>query len=116
MKKTLITILVTLSLIWAYNINYSIASDRSEYQTGDLIFQTTNGSLTPVIVSATMSRFTHVGMIIVKNGKPYVYEANGPVRAVSLKRFIRRGVGKKFVVKRLETPLTKKQKKKLVLF
>ena len=114
MKKTLIIIFITMLCVTAYNIKYTLASASSQYQTGDLIFQTTTSRLAPVIIAGTKSRFTHVGMIIMKNGKPYVYEASGPVGASSFKRFIKRGVGKKFVVKRLQNELTKSQKKKLV--
>ena len=114
MKKTLIIIFISLLCITAYNIKYTLASESSQYQTGDLIFQTTTSQLAPVIVAGTKSRFTHVGMIIMRKGKPYVYEASGPVGTVSLKRFVSRGVGKKYVVKRLDGGLTKAQKKKLL--
>ena len=114
MKKIFTIIFICLLCITAYNVKYTLATESSQYQTGDLIFQTTTSRLAPVIVAGTKSRFTHVGMIIMRKGKPYVYEASGPVGTVSLKRFVSRGVGKKYVVKRLDGGLTKDQKKKLL--
>jgi hypothetical protein len=49
-----------------------------------------------------------------KGKRPYVIEANGTTKINSLKRFIKRGTGKKFVVLRLKNSLNKRQQLKLV--
>ena len=110
MKKIIIGIVLLISFVAIA----SAANNQQRYQTGDIIFQTTKGKIALVTSTATMSRFTHVGMIIMKKNKPYVIEASGPVRINSFRRFINRGIGKKFVVLRYKNGLNKKQKRKLI--
>ncbi|MBC7426038.1 MAG: YiiX family permuted papain-like enzyme [Bacteroidia bacterium] len=74
----------------------------NQYHTGDLIFQTNTAGQGMAIQIATKSKITHVGMICVKNGENYVYEANGPVSLTPLKQFISHGSGNHFTVKRLK--------------
>ena len=83
-------------------------------QTGDLLFQTTKGRLALVIHAATHSKITHVGVVVMRGGVPWVLEASGPVAMTRLRRFVDRGVGKRVVVKRLAKRLTAYQQKKLV--
>ena len=83
-------------------------------QTGDLVFQASRGRLAKVIRAATRSKFTHVGFVVMRKGKPLVLEANGPVKITRLDRFIRRGVGRKVVIKRVRGGLSRVQKQRLV--
>jgi len=102
-------------LLAGITIAMSFAGEaQHKYQTGDIVFQTTSGKIAIVTSSATLSRFTHVGMIIMKKDKPYIIEASGPVRVNSFRKFINRGVGKKFAVLRLKNNLSKTQKSKLI--
>ena len=39
---------------------------------GDVIFQTSQSQQSPLIQIATRSKITHCGIIIMKDGKPYV--------------------------------------------
>jgi uncharacterized protein YycO len=87
---------------------------RPPLQTGDLVFQTTRGRLAAVIHAATLSKFTHVGFVVMRKGKARVLEANGPVRMTRLDRFIRRGVGRRVVIKRVRGGLSRTQKRRLV--
>ncbi|MCP4501496.1 MAG: peptidoglycan peptidase [Deltaproteobacteria bacterium] len=63
----------------------------AELRTGDLIVQTSGSSQSLAIGWATGSLYTHMGMVRVYRGQAFVIEAVGPVRIVSLERFIRRG-------------------------
>ncbi len=51
---------------------------------------------------ATHSKYSHVGIIFFKDGRPYVYEAARTVRYTPLKQWIDRGEGGHYVVKRLQ--------------
>ena len=68
---------------------------------GDLIFQTSRSSQSIAIQHATGSRYSHMGLILFRSGKPYVFEAISTVRFTALDQWIARGSGSHFVVKRL---------------
>ena len=68
---------------------------------GDLIFQTSRSSQSLAIQRATGSPYSHMGLILYRDGKPYVFEAIATVRFTPLDQWIARGTGKHFVVKRL---------------
>jgi hypothetical protein len=58
---------------------------------------------------ATHSEFTHCGVVLPKDGQLLVYEAVGPVRAISLEQWIGQGIDSSFEIRRLiaaETVLT----------
>lgn len=61
-----------------------------ELQDGDIVFQETGSSQGKAVKAATGSRWTHVGMVFFKNGKPMVIEAVQPVRITPLSSFIAR--------------------------
>ncbi len=68
---------------------------------GDLIFQTSRSSQSVAIQRATGSPYSHMGLVFVRDGTPYVFEAVATVRFTPLDRWIARGAGQHFVVKRL---------------
>lgn len=68
---------------------------------GDIIFQTSRSSQSIAIQRATLSQYSHMGIIFFSKGKPYVYEAMNIVQYTPLKRWIARGEGGRYVVKRL---------------
>jgi hypothetical protein len=68
---------------------------------GDLIFQTSRSSQSGAIQHATGSAYSHMGLIFVRDAKPYVFEAVATVRFTPLDQWIARGAGLHFVVKRL---------------
>jgi hypothetical protein len=80
---------------------------------GDIIFQTSRSGQSAAIQLATHSPYSHVGVILMRDGKPYVFEAIATVRYTPLDAWIRRGDGGRHVVKRLTTPLTGAQAEKL---
>lgn len=82
-------------------------------QQGDIIFHTSRSSQSAAIQKATHSPYSHMGVILLRNGKPYVYEAADVVKFTPLKQWVARGASGHYVLKRLKTPLTESQKKAL---
>lgn len=74
-------------------------------QEGDIIFHTSKSSQSIAIQKATRSRYSHVGIIFITNGKPVVFEAVSTVKFTPLDAWIARGVDKHFVIKRLRSGL-----------
>ncbi|WP_425482138.1 YiiX family permuted papain-like enzyme [Budvicia diplopodorum] len=83
-------------------------------QQGDIIFQTSRSSQSVAIQQATSSAYSHMGIIMIKNNKPYVLEASSTVKYTAIGDWIKRGAGGKYVIKRVKTPLTSEQKNSLV--
>lgn len=71
------------------------------FQSGDIIFQTSNSRQSKAIQLATHSPYSHVGIIYQKEGSFWVYEAIEPVQLTPLKTWIKRGQKEQYVVKRL---------------
>jgi hypothetical protein len=80
---------------------------------GDIIFHTSRSSQSVAIQRATGSRYSHMGVIFLRAGKPTVFEAVGTVRYTPLEQWVARGQGGRFVVKRLASPLTSDQVRRL---
>jgi len=64
-------------------------------------FQTSRSNQSTAIQIATHSTYSHMGIIFLKNGRPYVFEAIRTVRYTPLKKWIDRGEGGHYVIKRL---------------
>ena len=71
-----------------------------EVREGDVIFQTSQSQQSPLIQIATRSRISHCGIIVMKNGKPYVLETLKTLVVTPLDKFIARGEGGKYWLKR----------------
>jgi uncharacterized protein YycO len=80
---------------------------------GDIIFHTSRSSQSLAIQRATRSPYSHVGVILHREGKPYVFEAIATVRFTPLRQWIARGEKSAYVVRRLKTPLTGPQRERL---
>jgi cell wall-associated NlpC family hydrolase len=78
-------------------------SQAAQLRDGDIIFQTSRSAQSAAIQRATHSRYSHMGIIFLRNGKPFVYEAVRTVRFTPLKSWIARGEGGHYVVKRLRS-------------
>jgi hypothetical protein len=50
---------------------------------------------------ATKSPYSHMGIVYLRDGKPFVFEAVQPVKLTPLDEWVGRGEGRHFVVKRL---------------
>ena len=68
---------------------------------GDLIFHTSRSAQSVAVQRATRSKYSHMGMILLKDGKLQVFEAVSPVKYTPLPAWIARGEGRHFVLKRL---------------
>lgn len=69
---------------------------------GDIIFQSSQSSQSKAVEQATNSPYSHMGIIFIKNGKPYVFEAGSKVAYTPLTSFIERGKNRNYVIKRLK--------------
>lgn len=78
----------------------TLAKD-GKFQNGDLIFHTSRSAQSKAIQLATKSRYSHCGIIYQENGEYFVFEAVQPVSSTPLQKWIARGEGGHFVVKRL---------------
>ena len=77
------------------------ATDRQLLRNGDLIFQTSKSAQSRAIQLATHSPYSHCGLVCQQNGEWMVLEAVQPVKFTSLRKWIIRGQGDHYVVKRL---------------
>jgi len=69
-------------------------------QEGDIIFQTSQSAQSVAIQRATNSPYSHMGIILFQDGKPFVFEAVATVRYTPMAKWIARGRGGHFVLKR----------------
>jgi uncharacterized protein YycO len=67
---------------------------------GDIIFHTSRSAQSAAIQRATHSRYSHMGMILHRDGKPYVFEAVSTVKFTPFAQWTARGEGGRYVVKR----------------
>lgn len=70
-------------------------------QDGDLIFHTSRSAQSQAIQRATHSRYSHMGMVLHREGKAFVLEAGKTVQWTPLAQWIARGDEGHYVVKRL---------------
>jgi hypothetical protein len=80
---------------------------------GDIIFHTSRSAQSAAIQRATHSPYSHVGIVFLRDGKPFVFEAIATVRYTPLDAWVARGDGRRYVIKRLRTALTPEQSAKL---
>ncbi|MGW8306044.1 MAG: YiiX family permuted papain-like enzyme [Achromobacter pulmonis] len=77
------------------------AGAEPQVQTGDLVFQQSRSAQSLAIQQATHSPYSHMGMIVLRQGAPYVLEAAATVSYTPLASWAARGEDGKYVVKRL---------------
>ncbi len=75
---------------------------NGELRNGDLIFQSSLSGQSKAIQLATKSQYSHCGIIYQEGNKFYVFEAVQPVKRTPLSKWIARGQGGKYVIKRLK--------------
>lgn len=85
--KTIIMLLLVAIALYAQRTS-RVTNDFKE---GDLIFQVSQSRQSPFIQLATNSPWSHCGVIVEKEGKPYVLEASNVVKLTPLKKWIDRG-------------------------
>ncbi|MBO2031782.1 YiiX family permuted papain-like enzyme [Siccationidurans ginsengisoli] len=84
----------------------SLSTTQSSFHEGDLIFHTSLSAQSQAIQLATHSPYSHCGLLYKAHGEWQVFEAMQPVKLTPLARWIARGQGQHFVVKRLRDAQT----------
>ncbi|MGE0407035.1 MAG: YiiX family permuted papain-like enzyme [Candidatus Korobacteraceae bacterium] len=79
-----------------------VSSRTPDVRDGDIIFQTSRSAQSAAIQRATGSPYSHMGIILLQDGRPYVLEAATTVRYTPLESWISRGEGGTYVIKRLK--------------
>ncbi|MDH5673711.1 MAG: YiiX family permuted papain-like enzyme [Myxococcales bacterium] len=92
----------------------AVRAQIPKLQDGDIIFQASRSAQSLAIQRATGSRYSHMGVIFNRDGRPQVFEASATVRETPLKKWIARGQDGHFVVKRLKSAKTSLTVEKLV--
>ena len=106
MKKTIVIIgiiLMMFALSFSPIVTETLTSQTEkikEVREGDVIFHTSQSQQSPLIQIATRSKISHCGIIVMKNGKPYVLETLKTLVVTPLDKFIARGEGGKYWLKR----------------
>ena len=106
MKKTLMIlgiILLILALPFGSIVTESLTVQTEpikDIREGDVIFQTSQSQQSPLIQISTRSKISHCGIIVMKNGKPYVLETLKTLDVTPLDKFIARGEDGKYWLKR----------------
>jgi len=77
------------------------AAATADIQTGDLVFQQSRSAQSLAIQQATHSPYSHMGMIVTRQGRPYVLEAAASVSYTPLDQWAAQGERGHYVVKRL---------------
>ena len=79
----------------------SVRAETLPLHDGDIVFQTSQSAQSLAVQKATGSRYSHMGIVILREGKPFVFEAAHAVQYTPLNSWIARGLGGHFVAKRL---------------
>lgn len=102
MKKGILIIAVLLlALLIGVNARKRFVNPP-DIHSGDLIFQTSTSAQSKAIQLATKSKYSHCGIIYKEGNKLYVFEAVQPVKRTPLDKWIARGKGGHYVIKRLK--------------
>lgn len=70
-------------------------------ENGDIVFHTSRSAQSLAVQKATASPYSHMGILYVREGKPFVFEAAERVKLTPFDEWVRRGGGGHFVAKRL---------------
>ncbi len=70
---------------------YMVRNATYKPQHGDVIFHVSESSQSAAIKLGTWSRYSHCGLIIKKNGKLYVLEAENGVELTPIRQWLKRG-------------------------
>lgn len=81
-----------------------LAAGQPALRDGDLVFQASRSSQSAAVALATGSPLTHVGVVLVEGGRPFVLEAVEPVQVTPFEAWRKRGTGGRVWVRRLRDP------------
>ena len=91
MKKKIIFTTLSVLMVALGFWCWGQSGNRSALKEGDIVFQTSTSKQAPLIAAATSSPWTHCGIIVMKNGEPYVLEASSTVKLTPWKQWKQRG-------------------------
>ncbi|OVE82501.1 hypothetical protein BVY03_00805, partial [bacterium K02(2017)] len=80
----------------------SISQAKVEFKEGDIVFQHIPSKLGAVIADVSNSDYSHVGIVVNKNGILNVLEAIGPVKYTSINEWIHQGFNNEYTQLRLQ--------------
>jgi hypothetical protein len=100
-------------LLALVSLGFAGGVSASTLRDGDIIFHTSRSTQSLAIQRATHSPYSHVGVIFMRDGRPYVFEAIAKIQYTPLDQWTARGEGGRYVVKRLRRPLSAAQVEKL---
>ena len=79
------------------------AANLPPLENSDIVFHTSRSSQSTAILFASRSPYTHMGIVeLDTTGKAFIEEATGPVKLTPLDDWIKRGLGGRIMIKRLE--------------
>jgi hypothetical protein len=93
--------LVTALAAASFALGASARPRGPELRNGDLVFQTSRSGQSAAVALATRSQLTHMGVVFLDRGEPWVLEAVEPVKRTRFETWRRRGEGGRVFVKRL---------------
>ena len=91
---------ILLALICTLTLSAAVSAAQP-LRDGDLIFQTSRSGQSLAIQRATHSPWSHMGVILMRDGKPFVFEAGATVRYTPLAQWAARGASGQYTIKRL---------------
>lgn len=108
--------LIVIGLLFSLSAQGASGIYKPDVRDGDIIFHHSRSEQSQAVKEATGSPYTHMGLIFIRDGKPYVFEAAKTVRLTGLKTWIKRGENEYYTIKRLKEAdkyLTKEGVRKL---
>ena len=115
MKKIIYILGISFLGINSISCNTTDTLEQLDYKpsNGDIIFHTSKSTQSPIIQKITKSKLSHCGIIYIKDGIPYVFEASSKVKLTKLETFINNGVDKKYEILRYKSELSKSEQKEM---
>jgi hypothetical protein len=113
-KRNLFPLLSFLAFILLTGFIY-LRSEKP-LKNGDIVFIVNPSGQGKAIQLATKSKYTHVGIVLIENGKPMVYHAVEPVKKNTFEEFVDMSADGKYHIRRLkdQTLLTDEVLKKIL--
>ena len=95
-----------LLLLGALLCSFCLQASTRQLHDGDVIFHTSRSAQSQAIQRAAHSPYSHMGMVLFRDGQPYVLEASKTVRWTQMDQWTARGSGGHYVIKRLRDSAT----------
>lgn len=92
-----------LSLLISLFLLHNIFLSSSDIKSGDIIFKITDSDRSKAIQLATHSKYTHMGIVVYLDNKPFVFHASSITTFDPYYEWIESGIDQHYVVKRLKS-------------